>query len=94
MAELLFLLLIELVGLGAKELSFQIGNDRLGFGQLLRLEREFLLSLRLFLPACASCCCNCAAYSANPAGLSANSRNSSSGRLHPWSTSRKLRRNG
>ena len=46
LTELLFLFLIELVGLGAKELAFQIGNDRLGFGQLLRLLREFLLRLR------------------------------------------------
>ena len=42
MTELLFLFLIELIGFGAKELSFQIGNDRLGFGQLLRPQREFL----------------------------------------------------
>ena len=50
LTQLLFLLLIELVGLGAEELSFQIGNDCLGLGQLLRFERELLLSLRLFLP--------------------------------------------
>jgi hypothetical protein len=30
--ELLLLFLVELVGLGTEELSFQIGNDRLGFG--------------------------------------------------------------
>ena len=35
LAKLLFLFLVELIGLGAKEFAFQIGNDRLGLGQLL-----------------------------------------------------------
>jgi len=45
LSELPLLLLIELVGLGAKELAFELGNDRLGLGQLLRLQRQLLLGL-------------------------------------------------
>ena len=45
LAQLLLLFFIELVRLGTEELSFEIGNDRLSFGQLLRFEGRLLLGL-------------------------------------------------
>ena len=87
LTELRFLFLIELVGLGSEELSFQIGNDRLGFGQLLRLLLEFLLRQRQ-LPL------ELSGILQQPGRIMGQLPQNFLGRLHPWRTSRKLRRNG
>ena len=74
------MLFIELVRLGAKELSFQVSNDRLSFGQLLRLEREILLQLRGIF--------------GQPGRIIGKLAQQFFRRLHPWSASRNLRPNG
>ena len=43
--KLLLLLGVELVGLGAEEFSFKLGDERLGLGQLLSLLAKFVLGL-------------------------------------------------
>jgi hypothetical protein len=80
LTELLFLFLVELVGLGAEKLSFQIGNDRLGFGQFLLSLRQLTLELSGILQ--------------QPGRVIGQLPQNFIGRLHPWSTSRKPRRNG
>jgi hypothetical protein len=94
LAELLFLLFIELVGLGTKELSFQIGNDGLSFGQLLRLEREIPLSLHLFLPRLRQLLLQLRGICRQPGRIIGKLAQQFFGGLHPWSTSRNLRHNG
>jgi hypothetical protein len=94
LAQLLFLFLVKLVGLGAKEFPFQIGNDRLGLGQLLRLEHELLLGLCLFLLRLRQLLLQLHGIPGQPGRIIGKLAQEFFGGLHPWSASRKPRHNG
>lgn len=85
--ELFFLFLVKLVGLGAKELPLQIGNDRLGLGQLLGLLLEFLLRHRQ-LPL------QPRGIRGQPGRIPGKCAQQFLGGLHPWRSSRKPRPKG
>ena len=87
LTQLLLLLFIKLVGLGTKEFSFQIGNDRLGLGQLLRLERQFLLRL-------GQSPLEPGGILQQPGRIIGQLPQDFFRGLHPWSTCRKPRHNG
>ena len=84
--ELLLLFLIELVGFGAKEFSLQLGDDRLGFGQLLRLLLKFLLPLGCLLTQLPELFLQLESIIGQSRQIIGKFAQQFFGRLHPWAS--------